>query len=450
MNRPESPCEYLPEWARLPGTKCIQEWAADLRLALTEKRDSATWELLGHGAIIEHPDPKRVRNMFQRAADDAGMSFVVVATDDVIDLPLGAADTLCVTAPAMVFLEPGDWMKSADALERDGAVLAAIRQFQKRLIQRLQECDRDAPVFFVSTTDEIDEMADTLCAPGAFDRRFAVQEPSMSFLGEEYAHRLGPEICGDSITASFAKLGKLISFYGDGGVMDLGVSAMKRLAKRAQRKVEFTDLVDCFIRGAAESDESPLDIPAVRTQVAYHEAGHALVAVKDSSGRNVPEYSTILEGKGFKGAVVDSYAYRCSLDAMRTYRDIVHQIRILLAGRAAEQLYAGAQHISTASKSDLERATRSATKSFALYGFALDMTDEESVSSNLAVVIGTPSASEYAHVESLTRRFLAREYQSVLELLTANRPLLDAIASRLVRDSVIDQTELAKLVDAHG
>ena len=147
---------------------------------------------------------------------------------------------------------------------------------------------------------------------------------------------------------------------------------------------------------------------------------------------------------------MDSYAYRCSLDAMRTYRDIVHQIRILLGGRAAEHLYAGAQHISTASTSDLENATRSATKSFALYGFALDMTDPESVSSNLAVVIGTPSASEYAHVESLARRFLAREYQSVLELLTSNRPLLDAIASRLVRDSVIDQTELAKLVDAHG
>ena len=135
---------------------------------------------------------------------------------------------------------------------------------------------------------------------------------------------------------------------------------------------------------------------------------------------------------------------------MRTYRDIVHQIRILLAGRAAEHLYAGAQNISTASTTDLERATRSATKSFALYGFALDMTDAESTSSNLAVVIGTPSSSEYAHVESLTRRFLAREYQSVLELLTINRPLLDAIADRLVRESVIEQAELAELVDMHG
>ena len=285
---------------------------------------------------------------------------------------------------------------------------------------------------------------------GTFDRRFAVPELPKSFLGEEFIEHLGPAISGESLTQSPAKLGKLISYYGDEGMRELAILAMRRLAKRRQRKVEFTDLVDCLIRDAVQSDNSPMDVPEVRAQVAYHEAGHALIAVKDSDGRNVPEYSTILEGRDFKGAVVDSYTYRCSLDAQRTYRDTLHKTRILLAGRAAEHLFAGVQNISTLATSDLTTATRVASKAFGRYGFAPNMIDAKTASSNLALVLGTPSPSEYEHLEALSRRFLAKEYETVLELLTADRALLDAIAKRLMRNSVMDQAELTELCNAHG
>ena len=442
--------ERLPDWNRLPGTACVQEWATDLRHALAEKRDIAAWELLGRGAIIEHPDTKRAKLMFQQAAAHAGMMFADVAADAVFDLELSPADRTWPQTPAMVFLEPGDWIKSKDTLECAGEVLKSIKQFRKRLLHRMYEFDLDAPVVFVTTINDIDVVDECFRVVGTFDRRFSVPELPKSFLGEEFVEHLGPEICGESMTQSPAKLGKLISYYGDGGMRELAILAMRRLAQRKQRKVEFTDLVDCLIRDAVEADDSPMDIPKVRAQVAYHEAGHALIAVRDSDGRNVPEYSTILEGRDFKGAVVDSYTYRCSLDAQRTYRDTLHKIRILLAGRAAEHLFAGAQNISTLSTSDLTTATRVASKAFGRYGFAPDMIDAKTASSNLALVLGTPSPSEYEHLETLSRRFLAKEYETVLDLLTADRALLDAIANRLMRNSVMDQTELAELCSAHG
>ena len=65
--------------------------------------------------------------------------------------------------------------------------------------------------------------------------------------------------------------------------------------------------------------------------------------------------------------------------------------------------------------------------------------------SNLSIVIGTPSPSEFAHTEALVRGFLATEYAAVTELLRANRRLLDTITERLLWDPVIDQSKLRAL-----
>lgn len=58
------------------------------------------------------------------------------------------------------------------------------------------------------------------------------------------------------------------------------------------------------------------------------------------------------------------------------------------------------------------------------------MGEEGQSASNLAVVGDEPTASEIAHVETLVRKFLATEYQIVLDMLRANRPLLDQLRKR--------------------
>ena len=79
------------------------------------------------------------------------------------------------------------------------------------------------------------------------------------------------------------------------------------------------------------------------------------------------------------------------------------------------------------------------------YGFAPDMASSRASGSNLAVVVGQPSPSEFAHIEELVRKFLAVQYAEVLKILTKNKNLLDAVAERMLWDPVVDQSELKEI-----
>jgi ATP-dependent Zn protease len=78
------------------------------------------------------------------------------------------------------------------------------------------------------------------------------------------------------------------------------------------------------------------------------------------------------------------------------------------------------------------------------------MNDAETSASNLAVVRDDPSPSENLHNETLVRKFMADEYRNAVRILREHRPLLDAIADRLMRDSVLDQHEIAELYAAYS
>ncbi len=94
--------------------------------------------------------------------------------------------------------------------------------------------------------------------------------------------------------------------------------------------MEFVDLVNLTLRGFEEAELPSTEIEAIRRQTAYHEAGHALVAVIDSDGQNVPEYSSILPSANLKGAVVESYKFLYESGDRDTYADMRHDVRINL------------------------------------------------------------------------------------------------------------------------
>ena len=124
-----------------------------------------------------------------------------------------------------------------------------------------------------------------------------------------------------------------------------------------------------------------------------------------------------------------------------------HRIRICLAGRAAEEVVFGCHEIGTRGlTNDLENATTMTTRMFATCGMQLDIDDRGCSSDNLAVVVDTPSPSEMAHVERLTRQFLGNQYRAVLALLEQNRDLLDAIAEALLEQRFLSQEALSTIV----
>jgi cell division protease FtsH len=463
---PEFPTD-APEWNRFPGSGPLRAWARELRQACssTDAADDA-WELTGRAAIVVGSDATSCAAVLRRVAADAGMRFISIVADDVAGLvPVTEfsvdAEDVCDlappaewrrTSPLLVHLERGRWML-AKGEDEDAAVVALMLRFQSRLASWIRAFDREHPVVIVTTADDIRSMAESLRQVGLFDRFMRLPSPTMEAQGHDFIERVGREHCAESITQSQGKVGKLASTeYEDERRLGLAALQLRRLVAREKRQLEFIDLVNLSQHGFAEADELPTDSEGDLRQFAYHEAGHAVMAVIDSAGHNVPEYSSIIPSAHYKGVVVQSYSYLLEAGDLHSYADLRHKVRISLAGRAAEELVFGAEHVCSGATEDLTNATERSGTAFALWGFAPSMEKEGQAGSNLAVVPGdgeTITPTEHARVEGLVRKFLAVEYRTVKETLSAHRPLLDAVADRLMKDAIVDQDALAELVRAH-
>ncbi len=427
----------------------LSAWADELANAVSTQADANAWRMVGHGAIVVHDDMERACDMLRRVADEAGVRFVRIESDDVMDIPAGAGDPFAKAAPILVYFEPGDWInkigKDTDDEEAD-----KLRKFRKAFAARMESFDTGHPVIYTTSAYELEDVPLALRKRELLDRYFYIPKLPPDMLGKEFIGLFGWENCDASITGFPGKVGQLLGDEFDNEYLRrLAALNMARLAKRENRKLTFIDLVSMVTGGLGNLDEAVKDNEAILRHTAVHEAGHAAMAVIDSNGKNTPEYSTIVARKDTKGGVVESIAYSFARGDLFTYADFRHKIRISLAGRAAEEVAFGFDGISDGSRADLENCSRLASRAFADWGFAPNMNDAETSASNLAVIVGDASHSEMLHNETLIRKFLADEYKAAVKILSEHRALLDAIADRLVRDSVLDQGEIAELYAAH-
>jgi len=283
---------------------------------------------------------------------------------------------------------------------------------------------------------------------GGFDRFFALPAQSLEFLGEQFLGEVGHGHCGTSLMDSAAKTGKLLkSNFAEPEQQALAVLALQRLAVREDRLLEFTDLVHLSSHDLLEEDDDKRRKQEENRQIAYHEAGHAVLSILESDGGNIPDYTSIVPGaSGFGGITVESYGYHLNKgEALSSYDDFCRQIRISLGGRAAEEIAYGAGQVGNGASGDLSSASSMAWDAFARWGFAPSQERPGQSGSNLQVILGKPYEAEYLRITALVRQFLEEEYRAVTELLQQHRPLLDLVTERLLWDPVVDQAEMAEM-----
>ena len=182
----------------------------------------------------------------------------------------------------------------------------------------------------------------------------------------------------------------------------------------------------------------------VLESTAYHEAGHALAAIINSGGAEIPEYATAIPGTlpsggSFLGVVAHAISNSEHEDYTESFLDLCHTVRHALAGRAAEELIYGVENVSSGASNDLEKATQLAFRHFAISGFAPGMARAENSGQNLAIYLGLKeglerlaSPAQIDRLYGLAREFLASEYAATLELLQSHRRLLDMIVDRMI------------------
>jgi cell division protease FtsH len=438
-------------WEHIAGHGPLKAWASELKNVIESKGSDDDWALVGRAVVLVNNDEGYCKEVLRRVAVDAGLKFVSIPDDEVMDMP--PASAFRGLSPLLVYLEPDRWiLENGDEDESDEDA-ERVSKFQAKLSDWLREFKTAKPVVFVVSTPDIDKLAERFRRVGLFERFISLPERSLEMTGLDFINKLGADHCGKSLTDSTGKIGRLVTWnFSDPEQRDLAILGLKRIKARENRPVEFLDLVHISTHSLMEEGlvQSPLE--SVRRQTAYHEAGHAIMAVLESDGKDVPDYTSIVPGaSGFGGITVESYGYYFSKnDDQTTYADFRRDVRVSLAGRAAEELLVGPELISNGASGDLENVANQSYRAFARWGFAPAMETEGQSESNLSIIIGKPTPTEYAHIENLTREFVAAEYLWVIKTLKTNRGLLDDVADRLLWDPVVDQDELAGICKKHG
>lgn len=425
----------------------MRKWAKELKDMQGSTCAPNLWRMVGRFVMVAYPIQGKRKALIDLVAKEAGLEFLEMESSELIELVMrGQAPS--IKKPTLAFIEMGPWSKNTVDNE---AVSPEIPEFRSKLGTYLASLDPECKLVFVTTGESYDELDPTLRKAGCIDRRLIIPKPTLVEAGNAFIDLVGREKCGESLLDNPAKVGKLIyEEFDNERRQGLIALAMERVAYRERRQVKFSDLVHFAIHGSGEGEPTPEINKEMLRRVAVHEAGHAMVCLLDSNGRNIPDYISVVPGHQFSGVVADSYGYMESLHGKYTYEDSRHKIRSTLAGRAAEAVVFGPTKVgSFGARADLVNASTWAKELVGACGFPKDIDTAPCISSNLLVIDEEPSASEKVHAETLAREYLKIQFEHVTRLIAENRSILDLIVGKLMEKSVMFYEDLLDALPTH-
>ncbi len=211
---------------------------------------------------------------------------------------------------------------------------------------------------------------------------------------------------------------------------------------------DFNNAVERIIAGLEKRNR--LLNPREREIVAYHEMGHALVALALPGVDPVHKVSIIPRGVGALGYTIQ----RPTEDRfLMTREELENKMAVLLGGRAAEWIVFG--HLSTGAADDLAKVTDIARAMVTRYGMseklghvALEKDQRSFLTPN--PMAGGPRERDFsdetaATVDEEVRRIVDSAFARTVELLRERRPVLDATAQRLLDKETLDEADLKEL-----
>jgi cell division protease FtsH len=405
------------------------------------------------GVLLVGP-PGTGKTLLARAvAGEAGVPFFAVSGAEFLEMYVGVGASRIrklfrkarAQAPAIIFIDELD----AIGKSRTGSSLGANDEREHSLNQLLVELDGFDPrtgLIVMGATNRADTLDQALLRPGRFDRQVLVDRPD--HVGREailrvHARRLSLE--ADVDLALIAK--RTPGFVGADLENILNEAAL--LAARTDRtSVRMADLEAAIDRVVAGLERKRrLTSEHERRLVAYHEAGHALVAELSPRADRVQKVSIVPRGKAALG-----YTQQLAEDRFLMQEDeLMDRLAVLLGGRAAELLIFG--QFSTGASNDLERATALARRMITEFGMSktIGPMSFPGAGARSAGPDGdgdAPSEQVTSQIETEAQAMLNHAFDRACEQLKSGRLSLDAIAAALLERGTLEGPELQDLITA--
>ena len=308
--------------------------------------------------------------------------------------------------------------------------------------------DTNRGVIILAATNRPEVLDPALLRPGRFDRHVAIDRPDL--IGRRQILEVHVKNVKLAPSVDLALLAARTPGFAGADLANLVNEATLRSAKRDKDAVDMQDFEEALDRIVAGLEKKNRVMnPTERKFVAYHEAGHALVAEMRKNADRVTKVSIIPRGIAALGytqqsPTEDRYLMRRS--------ELLDRLDVLLAGRVAEQLVF--EDVSTGAENDLQRATDLARHMVTHYGMseALGLATYDARPAPLFLngptlpELRTFSERTAETIDGEVRRLLDEARNRVTQTLRTNRETLESLAALLLEKEVVDRTMLDALM----
>ncbi|MGJ4968381.1 MULTISPECIES: ATP-dependent zinc metalloprotease FtsH [unclassified Bradyrhizobium] len=436
----------------------VDEAKDELREIVSFLKDPKSYGRLGgrmpKGVLLVGPPGTGKTLLAKAVAGEAGVPFFSISGSEFVEMFVGVGaarvrdlfEQARAKAPAIIFIDELDALGRARGMGPFAGGHDEKEQTLNQLLVELDGFDSSTGLVLLAATNRPEILDPALLRAGRFDRQVLVDRPDKpGRIQILQVHLKKAKLAAD---VDPEKVAALTPGFTGADLANLVNEATLLATRRGADEVtldDFNNAIERIVAGLEKRNR--LLNPKEREIVAYHEMGHAIVAMSLPGTDPVHKVSIIPRGVGALGYTIQ----RPTEDRfLMTREELENKMAVLLGGRAAELVVYG--HLSTGAADDLRRVTDIARSMVTRYGMSEQLGSVAYERDNQSFLApGVSRSAEYGEaagdaIDAEVRAIVTNALERTRKLLQDKRDVLERAARRLLVKETLDESELAALL----
>ncbi len=438
----------------------VDEAKEELEEIVDFLRDPKKFERLGgripKGALLIGP-PGTGKTLIARAvAGEASVPFFSISGSDFVEMFVGVGasrvrdmfEQAKRQAPCIIFIDEIDAVGRHRGAGHGGGN-DEREQTLNQLLVEMDGFDANEGIIVIAATNRPDVLDPALLRPGRFDRQVVVPNPDVK--GREMILQVHAQKVPLAKNVNLATIARGTPGFSGADLANLINEGALLAARNNKDVVTMQDLEDAKDKVMMGSERRSMAMSDDEKKLtAYHEGGHAIVALNEPQSDPIHKATIVPRGRalGMVMRLPEGDRYSLSLDKLHA------DLAVAMGGRVAEELIFGADKVTTGASSDIKMATDMARKMITEWGYSETLGKVNYGGSQQELFMGKGGGSAGHAFSDETAKQIDKEVKELVQsgfdrakhVLTTKAKDLEILAQALLEYETLSGDEIKDLI----